>query len=323
MLVDLHCHTLKTVSGDGNNRQVAQELFKEVIESNNIKIVAITNHNVFDLANYLSLSDAVKDECQVWPGIELTVEVKGKKGHMLIVHDPKYVDDFARTIKSLLGDTSPDDVIVKAESLKGLFDSNRVIYIIHYMGKAKSFSDNNLNIIQSYLKSLDTVFLEPSNSTTMGILLNHDYQSIIGSDVKDWKEYPIEKVPKLRLSVKDFASFRLLAKRQKQIVESLLLEKGELDVDVEKHWNRKINLYKDINIIFGGKGTGKSELLKEIKRDLIKKGDLKVNHFDSAISKETFSNLTKVTFKDDYHKFSDNDMSSEIEYIKTWKIMMP
>ena len=58
MKIDLHCHTKAIKKGDGSGRNVTPELFKEKIETADIKIIAITNHNAFDLNQYKPL---VKD----------------------------------------------------------------------------------------------------------------------------------------------------------------------------------------------------------------------------------------------------------------------
>lgn len=73
MKIDLHCHTKKTKSGDGRERNVTPTLFKEKIALTDVKIVAITNHNVFDYEQYMVLEEAVSGICQVWPGIEIDV----------------------------------------------------------------------------------------------------------------------------------------------------------------------------------------------------------------------------------------------------------
>ena len=74
MKIDLHCHTKAIKNGDGLGRNVTPELFKEKIENADIKIVAITNHNAFDLDQYKKLSNIVSGSCQVWPGVEIDLE---------------------------------------------------------------------------------------------------------------------------------------------------------------------------------------------------------------------------------------------------------
>ena len=69
MKIDLHCHTKATKSGDGAARNVTTDMFLEKVANADVKIIAITNHNHFDLEQYRTLRDTVKDFCQVWPGI--------------------------------------------------------------------------------------------------------------------------------------------------------------------------------------------------------------------------------------------------------------
>lgn len=52
MKVDLHCHTKKVKIGDAYTRNVTKEYFSEKVEAANVKILAITNHNQFDYAQY-------------------------------------------------------------------------------------------------------------------------------------------------------------------------------------------------------------------------------------------------------------------------------
>lgn len=59
MKIDLHCHTKATKQGDGEGRNVNLELFKEKIADAEVKIVAITNHNVFDYQQFSKC-------CEIW-----------------------------------------------------------------------------------------------------------------------------------------------------------------------------------------------------------------------------------------------------------------
>lgn len=53
MKIDLHCHTKKIKKGDPVTRNVTAELFAEKIQNADVEIVAITNHNTFDLEQYV------------------------------------------------------------------------------------------------------------------------------------------------------------------------------------------------------------------------------------------------------------------------------
>ena len=52
MKIDLHCHTKKTKESDGVNRNVDVDTFSNYMKDLDIKIVAITNHNLFDKKQY-------------------------------------------------------------------------------------------------------------------------------------------------------------------------------------------------------------------------------------------------------------------------------
>ena len=83
MKIDLHCHTLNCKKGDGENREPTVELFAEKIELSEVKVVAITNHNHFNKQQYDLFRNTVKENCDVWPGIELDVKELGSKaGHV-------------------------------------------------------------------------------------------------------------------------------------------------------------------------------------------------------------------------------------------------
>jgi predicted metal-dependent phosphoesterase TrpH len=52
MKIDIHTHTRKCKSGDAHTREISPEGFCEAILSTEVGVVAITNHNVFDLSQF-------------------------------------------------------------------------------------------------------------------------------------------------------------------------------------------------------------------------------------------------------------------------------
>jgi len=323
MKIDLHCHTDNTVQGD-TNRFCSTSKFREVIIENNIEIIAITNHNKFLRKRYEELKNAVTDVAQVWPGIELTVDAGDGERHMIIVSSPKHVDEFDANVATLLKDINPDDVSINLKELKEVFNSSHVIYIVHYHHKTKKFYGSEVESLLEILSSKDLVFLEPTNITSMGIFLDHNMRSIIGSDVTDWDKYPVEKIPELRLKVENFKSFRLLATKDKRIVNKLLAEQDNFKVRIGSFWNRDFTFYNDINILFGGKGTGKSILAKEIYKYLNVNEDKKVRYFNSEKSGVQYEDSISITFNgNEYKKFNSSNLSNEIQCIKSWQQSNP
>lgn len=60
MLVDIHCHTMQTKSdGENDKRNVSKELFCEKVIKAKIKMLAITNHNLFNKAQFDEFKNAI------------------------------------------------------------------------------------------------------------------------------------------------------------------------------------------------------------------------------------------------------------------------
>ena len=68
MKIDIHVHTKKTKKGDAPTREIDARRFHEIISTTDVKIVAITNHNHFDLTQYNDFTEIVRDDFQIWPG---------------------------------------------------------------------------------------------------------------------------------------------------------------------------------------------------------------------------------------------------------------
>ena len=113
MIIDLHCHTKKAKDGDVG-REVTKDLFKQKINENGVGIVAITNHNIFDLTQY---EEFVKENSNILilPGIELDVtgnkSGKNVRGHVIVIIDPKDVTSFSKLIESKCKKSSIKELI--------------------------------------------------------------------------------------------------------------------------------------------------------------------------------------------------------------------
>jgi len=85
MKIDIHTHTKKCKSGDAPTREISPENFCETILSSEVRIVAITNHNVFDLNQYKAIAKRLGKDGQVWPGIELDIQEDSSRGQINLV----------------------------------------------------------------------------------------------------------------------------------------------------------------------------------------------------------------------------------------------
>ena len=95
MKIDLHIHTVQNKFLD-RSFVFSNDLFKEYITENSLEIVAITNHNLFDLTNFRNIKSLLNGvNCLVLPGIEISLE----KGHMLVIFDD--TEENLKTLKNI------------------------------------------------------------------------------------------------------------------------------------------------------------------------------------------------------------------------------
>ena len=149
MKIDLHCHTKRTKIGDPETRNVTLELFKEKIINSNVRIIGITNHNLFDVHQYNELKESVTGFAQVWPGIELDVKYKGNIGHLIVIYNPEKISEFEILLNKLINEQTPDEVEIDLNEFVKDFSTKDAIFIAHDYRKAQSFSREMIEVLKS------------------------------------------------------------------------------------------------------------------------------------------------------------------------------
>lgn len=327
MRIDLHCHTKKTKSGDPETRNVTAREFAEVLSDNGVGIVSCTNHNYFSLEDYKEfLSECESKGILLWPGIELDVDVRGEQGHILFICNPKKVEEFSGKTKELLGEAEPDDFCKSIDDVLAYYSDLDLVIIAHNCMKDNGFSDRSCSIIKSLVIDKIPVMFEPSSLKTVGIMFAHGISGLIGSDVKDWKKYPINKVPELKTAVNGFDTFKLLIKKDPHTISTFLDQKKTFQVEITPFIDEgdntpiRLSLKDDINIIYGGKGTGKTKIIDALK-DYFESanGKAQVKYYAGKTTSSEYNDLIKRNPDSKYfQKFNIADKTKEINSIKKW-----
>ncbi len=324
MKIDLHCHTKKTKKSDGVNRNVDVGTFSKYMKDLDIKIVAITNHNLFDKKQYEQFSESVKEYTMVWPGIELDINQQPEKnGHMIVICDPSQYEQFSEIINEGIEDVDNYSITLK-DLWKKTKDIN-CIYIAHYYRKSPVISEKELINFQNCGIDNYRIFKEPSNYRTLGLFATFSNNVIIGSDVQDWNKYEDSNFSELKLSVDSFEQFLLLSKKESTIINTLLDKKGKEKFPLKPHPSitLELELYRDINIIFGDKGTGKTEMLKSLEQYMKNNnynvvtyyGNEKDSEFDNIIRSDSYSIEDSGIYNEDLKPY--------FSFIKSWKDINP
>lgn len=329
MKIDLHCHTLNCKKGDGKSRNVTLELFKEKIEIAGVEIVAITNHNYFDINQYYLLKDCVKDVCEVWPGIEFDVIEKGNKsGHVLVICNPNRVEEFSDIVNEQIKNSTPDEFTIKVTDLCRAFNKLDVVYIPHFF-KDHQLCEDDMELLEKNAYSKKRILQEPSDIKSLGVLNSNGYKSIIGSDVKDWNKYENNSFAELKYPIKGFDNFLKILDKDTAFINDLLNKDLYDEITVygkakEKKFPFTIKVYNDVNVIFGDKGSGKSQILDSLEIYFTQEKGMDVVKFTGGDKSKWFEALLKVDGADYSHEsIGVNDYSEKFKNIYNYKDKLP
>lgn len=294
MKIDLHCHTRRIKTGDGVGREVTPDLFREKVLEADVKLIAITNHNTFDYEQYCVLKEKVAGDCQIWPGVEIDIQDLASKWHLIVVVNPDQASFFKEKVDLLFDGDNLETCTHTLDEVCESFKECDAIYISHFH-KKPSISEADMEKLISLVGDTSRVFNETQDHRSMGVLANYDYNTLVGSDVKNWADYEKCSFAELRLPVESFAQFCLLAKRDTSVVDSLINKKTPIIVQASPHESVTIalKLYPDVNIIFGQKGTGKTEILTSMYKRMLEQG-LRCEKSVASERVDEFSELTST-----------------------------
>lgn len=322
MKIDIHVHTKKIKKGDSHNRNVSAERFEDIIKSTDVKILAITNHNHFDLKQYLEFSEKVKEDCQVWPGVELDIKEGKKTNHLIIIVNPKNASELSEKMDRILNDRTPDKFNITIDEVVKEFDSLDSIYIAHYYNKTPSLSDEAIAELETKINSKTRIIKEATNSISAGIFVSHGHNAIYGSDIQDWDEYceRSKDLPELKLPVESFEQFCLLLSKDEPTINTMLNKKKCEYIKIKPFTTDEIiqlKLYNDINIFFGSKGTGKSDILKAISNHYNELG-LQTSVFESNMENiDEYYDIKGTKLKVSLSDYKIDTCINEISFLKS------
>ena len=322
MKIDIHTHTKKVKQGDSEHRNIQVEKFTEIIKETSVKILAITNHNHFDLEQYTQFKTSVDGICQIWAGVEFDILEEERRAHLITIVNPKNAKAFSEKVNEIIGTTSADTFTISIEDVVNNFDGLDTIFIAHYHSKKPSLTDKDLDKLESLVSNPKRVLKEASNSISAGIYINHGHNSIHGSDVQNWNNYVKNStdLPELRLPVESFEQFCLLLDKDDTTIKTILDKKMKETIQLNPFNSAAelmdIDIYNDINILFGSKGTGKTDILKALSKYYNGKGfKTEVYESNSKIIGNVFD-LKGTQLTIEIEQLGIDDCSSELTSLR-------
>ena len=126
--IDLHMHTVPTISDA--HFDFSLEKLEEYVKTAELDAIAITNHDVFDLAQFREIDKAL--DCIVFPGIEINLA----KGHILLISENENLDEFQIKTQAVTEKIKVIGDFISVDELFHIFgDLNKYLLIPHYEKK--------------------------------------------------------------------------------------------------------------------------------------------------------------------------------------------
>lgn len=253
--IDFHIHT---VPADGQDAWFEFDLqkFQEYTDGLSIDAIAVTNHNLFDLDQFKTISGSLRNVV-VFPGIEIDFE----EGHLLLIGENDLLDDFNQKCAYIANEFSSGNKIT-IEKLKEIFgDLDNYLLIPHY--------DKNPKVRQSAINSLkNLVFCGEVASPKKFHRLIKDESSltpVLFSDARISTDLDFDKHQGNQTFVKTNASSLTISS-----IAAALKDKSKVFLtNSEQHDFFQVfrdgqELSHGLNVVLGSRSSGKTFLLNEL-----------------------------------------------------------
>lgn len=305
--IDLHIHTQICKQGDGKKRKISPEDFVAKMRENNVEICSITNHNKFDIEEYKKIQNLDK-ELTIFPGMEVDVNLfNDQHRHIIVIVSPEKKEKFDEIFDEPTRDY--DSYIMNYEEFTSkvkAFSKSELIVIPHFYlkDKQRGLTVDEANKLRRDLEGY-LVILEPKNLQAMGIINAHNDLALFGSDVKDWTKYNEIVLPEIKYKIDSFAKFYTLAENPSLFIKTILEDTKKYNVSESDQLQEypklqtSVDIFEDINIVFGEKGSGKTIFVKNYVFPTLKN-----------LGKNVFLHEGK-DYKDEYQSIV-NELSSKV-----------
>lgn len=245
--IDLHIHTLSTSLDDDFDFDM--EALKRHVSDNQLEIIAITNHNLFDKSNYLEVCKELPNVL-VLPGIEVSVEGY----HVLVVARDDGTDVFASICQGIQPIEQGKQGIPTEEFIS-LFGGGDYLVIPHYR-KKPAIREPELQKMANCVSALEVSSQKKwaieSKNSALPMVFFSDYRCR-AEKVPPMGHYTYVDVADatfdaLKLSFKDKSKFSITQKSgMLELAPGLYAAKG-------------------LNVVIGGRSSGKTYLLDSIQK---------------------------------------------------------
>lgn len=255
--LDLHIHTKKTIS-DVNSFEFSMDKLKQYVSNMKIDAIAVTNHNIFDLTQYLEIKKELEGLCEVFPGIEINVGNVGF-GHLIIIADHNSEVEFSDLCLEVEERIKSKEDKISSDDIKLIFEDLSKYLVIPHYDKAPNIEKDVLiqlkeHILCGEVCSIKKFMYCQKNEALLVPVLFSDYRPIDNDEVFplrqtyfDIDELSVSAIKKALLSKKHVA----LTEKEGNMLFSVLPE---------------LKVSTGLNVVIGERSSGKTYTLDEINK---------------------------------------------------------
>lgn len=252
---DLHIHTVASVSDRAFVYD--KEILKDYVKKTGLDVIAITNHNLFDYAQFNEIKDELPNTI-VLPGIEVDLE----KGHILVIanNDEGTLYDFNAKCSDVKDKIHSENDYISYDTFARIFtDFNKYLLIPHYDKSPKLpkeiISKFGGNIVAGEVSSVKKFIYMENEADEITPVYFSDFRVEKGIAPED---YPVSHTF-MDVNEVDVNTLKLCLMDKTKV--SLTAEKG---VKLFPIFSNGQMLSTGLNIMFGKRSTGKTYTLDAI-----------------------------------------------------------
>ena len=298
--IDLHMHTVPTISD--THFDFSLEKLEEYVKSAELDAIAITNHDVFDLAQFRQIDKALDCvDCVVFPGIEINLA----KGHILLISENTNLDEFQIKTQAVTEKIKVIGDCISVAELSDIFGDLSTYMLIPHYEKKPPISRQTIDQIGKFISAGEV------DSPKKFIRLAKDdteLTPVIFSDVRiceGMSKFPSRQtyidcgdlsLNSLKYSLRDRRKVALSKSEGNKLFQ--VFDDGQ-------------KLSTGLNIVLGARSSGKTKTLTQISKDcenvkyipqfsLVQRDDAnyeKEFNEDVARKKSTFADKHLTPFK--------------------------
>ena len=250
--IDLHIHTVQTICDRPFTYSL--ESFKRYVTDGRLDAVAVTNHDLFDRAQFQEISAALK--ATVFPGIEINVD----KGHLLVITSPSDTDDFAAKTALVSRKIKKQGDSISVDELRTIFgDLSKYLLIPHY-DKGPALAGDALNKLKPFISAGEV------DSAKKFLRVMKDASKLTPVLFSDSRmQADLERLPNRQTFI-DCGTLTIAA------IKACLRDKQK--VALSEHDGNKLwpvlqdgqKLSTGLNVVVGARSSGKTHTLDEIEQ---------------------------------------------------------